>query len=162
MLVAHSVCCPDALAHLDCSELDLTIGLAHDRQCLDPLEHTHGLYPWAQMLSSVHSLFSSLRDDEVDETAEGADEETIEAIFAGKKKERDAMEAFGSFVCEEWPKDAKIIATRRENVPKGHKRRCRFVASKFRHDDPEMEGLYTSGGCVATGRLVDMHAVRHG
>ena len=33
---------------------------------------------------------------------------------------------------------------------------------EFRHDDPEMEGLYTSGSTATTGGLVDMHAVQHG
>ena len=48
--------------------------------------------------------------------------------WPGKKKELDAMEAFGIFdVCEELPKDAKVITTRWENVPKGDKWRCRFV-----------------------------------
>ena len=69
---------------------------------------------------------------------------TVKAILAGKKKEIDAMEAFGiSNVCEEVPKGAKIIPTRWENVPKGDKWRCRFLAREFRHVDPEMEG--TSG-----------------
>ena len=48
-----------------------------------------------------------------------------------------------------------------ENVPKGDKWRCRFAAREFRHEDPEMEGLHTSGSTAATGRLVDMHAVQH-
>ena len=88
--------------------------------------------------------FSVEDDFEVDETAEGVDEEIVKAILAGKKKELDAMEAFGNFdVCEELPKDSKIIATRWENVPKGDKWRCRFVAREFRHDDPKMEGLHT-------------------
>ena len=39
--------------------------------------------------------------------------------------------------------------------------RCRFLAREFVHDDPEMEGLYTSGSTAATGRLVDMRAVQH-
>ena len=40
-------------------------------------------------------------DFEVDETAEGVDEEIVKAILAGKKNELDAMEAFGFFdVCE--------------------------------------------------------------
>ena len=34
-------------------------------------------------------------DFEVDETAEGVDEEIVKAILAGKKEELDAMEAFG-------------------------------------------------------------------
>ena len=88
---------------------------------------------------------SSVEDDcEVNETAEGVDEEIVKAILAGKKKELDAMEAFEIFdVCEELPKDAKIITTRWENVPKGDKWRRRFVARMFRHDDPDMEGLHT-------------------
>ena len=37
----------------------------------------------------------------IDENAEGVDEETVKAILAGKKKELDAMEAFGIIdVCE--------------------------------------------------------------
>ena len=81
----------------------------------------------------------------------------------GKKKELDAMEAFGIFdVCEELPFDAKLTTTRWENVPKGDKWRCRFVVREFRHDDPEMEGLHTSGSTAAMGRLVDMRAVQHG
>ena len=55
-----------------------------------------------------------------------------------------------------------MITTRWENVPKGDKWRCRFVAREFRHDDPKMQGLYTSGSTAATGRLVEMHAVQHG
>ena len=53
------------------------------------------------------------------------------------------------------PKDAKITTTRWGNVPEGDEWKCRFVAREFRHDDPEMEGLYTSGSTAATGRLVD-------
>ena len=87
----------------------------------------------------------------------------FKAIVASKKKNLDAMEAFGIFdVCEELPKAAKIISMRWENVPKGDKWRRRFVAREFRHDDPEMEGLYTSGSTAATGRQMDMHAVLHG
>ena len=56
----------------------------------------------------------------------------------------------------------KVTTTRRENVPKGDKRRCKFLAREFRHDDPEMERLHTSGSTVATSGLVDMHAVQHG
>ena len=83
--------------------------------------------------------------------------------MAGKKKELDAMGAFGIFdVCEELPKDPKVITTRCENVPTGDKWRCRFVAKEFRDDDPEMEGFHTSGSTSATGRLVDIHAVQHG
>ena len=106
----------------------------------------------------------SVEDDFViDENAEGVDEEIIKAIVVGKKKEIDAMEAFGIFgMCEEFPKDAKVITTRWENVRKCDKWRCRFVAREFRHDDPEMEGLHASSSTAATGRLVDMHAVRHG
>ena len=88
--------------------------------------------------------FSVEDDFEVDETAEGVDEEKVKAITIGKKKELDVMEAFGIFdVCEELPKDAKIITTRWENVKKGDKWRCRFVAREFIDGDPEMEGLYT-------------------
>ena len=109
---------------------------------------------------------SSVEDDfVVDETAEGVDEEikTVKAILAVKKKELEAMEAFGTFdVCGKLPKDAKIITTRWENVPEGDKWRCRFVARQFRHDDPEMEGLHTSGSTAATSRLLDMHAVHNG
>ena len=66
--------------------------------------------------------FSMEDDCEVNETAEGVDEETVKAILAGKKKELDAVEAFGIFdVCEELPNDAKITTTRWENVPKGDK-----------------------------------------
>ena len=73
------------------------------------------------------------------------------------------METFGILdVCEELPRDAEVTTTRWENVPKGDNWRRRFVAREFRHDDPEMEGLYTSGSTAATGRLVDMHAVQHG
>ena len=73
------------------------------------------------------------------------------------------METFGIFdVCQELPRDAEVTITRWEHVPKGDKWRRRFVAREFRHDDPEMEGLYTSGSTAATGRLVDMHAVQHG
>ena len=99
----------------------------------------------------------------IDENTEGVNEEMVKAIVASKKTELDAMEAFGIFdVWEEWPRDAKVITTRWENVLKGDKWRCRFVAREFRHDDPEVEGLYTSGSTAATGRLVDKHAVQHG
>ena len=102
-------------------------------------------------------------DFEVDETAESVDVEIVKAILAGKRKELDAMEAFGIFdVCEELPKDAKLVTTRWEKVPQGDKWRNRFVAREFRHDEPEMEGFHTSGSTAATGRLVDMHAVQHG
>ena len=73
-------------------------------------------------------------------TQKGVNEEIVKAIVAGKKKELDAMEAFGIIdVCEELPRDAKVVATRWENVLKGDKWRCRFVAREFRHD------FYTSG-----------------
>ena len=105
--------------------------------------------------------FSMEDDFVVNENTDGVNEEIVKAIVPGKKKELDAMEAFGIFdVCEELPKDAKVITTRWENVPKGDKWRCRFVAREFGHDDPKMEGLYTSGSTAATGRLVDMHAVQ--
>ena len=106
----------------------------------------------------------SVEDDIVtDENAEGVNEELVKAIVAGKKKELDAMEASGIFdVCEELPKDAKVITTRWVNVPKGDKWRCRFVAREFRYDDPEMGGHYTSGSTSATGRLVDVRALQHG
>ena len=52
--------------------------------------------------------FSVEDDFEIDETAEGVDGKIDKVILAGKKKEPDAMEAFGIFdVCEELPKDAK-------------------------------------------------------
>ena len=60
------------------------------------------------------------------------------------------------------PKAGKCEDHDNGNVPKGEKWRCRFVAREFRHDDLEMEGLYTSGTTAATVRLVDMHAVQHG
>ena len=110
----------------------------------------------------IQCEFSVEDDFLIDENAESVGEETVKTIVTDKKKELDAMEAFGIFdVCEELPKDAKVITTRWENVPKSDKWRCRFVAREFRHDDPEMEGLYTSGSTAATGRLVDMHAVQH-
>ena len=107
--------------------------------------------------------FSVEDDFEVDKTAEGGvDEEIVKAILVGKKKELDAMGAFGIFdVREELPKDAKISTTRWENVPKGDKWRCMFVTRDFKRD-PEMEGLYTSGSTAATGGLVHMHAAQHG
>ena len=93
----------------------------------------------------------------------GVNDDIVKAIVAGKKKELDAMEAFGIFdVCEELPKDANVVTTRWESVPKGDKWRCRSVAREFRHDDPEMEFLCTSGSASATGRMVDVHAVQHG
>ena len=64
------------------------------------------------------------------------------------------MEAFDIFdVCEELRVDAKIITTRWENVPRGDKWRCRFAAREFRHDDLDVEGLYTSSSTASTGRL---------
>ena len=53
----------------------------------------------------------SVEDDiDVDEAAEGGDEELLKTVLASKKKELDATEAFGIFdVCEELPKDAKNI-----------------------------------------------------
>ena len=99
----------------------------------------------------------------IDENAECVGDEIVKAIVAAKKKELHAMESFGIFdVCEELPKDAKVITTRWENVPNGDKWKCRFAAREFRHDDPEMEGLYTSGSTSATDRLVDVHGVQHG
>ena len=66
--------------------------------------------------------FSVEDDFVIDETAEGVNEEIVKAIVTGKKKELDAMEAFGIFdVCEELPEGAKVITTRWENVPKGDK-----------------------------------------
>ena len=32
----------------------------------------------------------------------------------------------------------------------------------FRHDDPGMEGLYTSGNTTSTGKRIDLHALQHG
>ena len=59
--------------------------------------------------------FSAEDDFLIDEKAEGVDEEIVKAIVAGKKKELDAMEAFGIFhVYEELPKDSKVITTRWE------------------------------------------------
>ena len=88
---------------------------------------------------------SSVEDDFLmDENTEGVNEEIVKTIVAGKQKELDAMEAFGIFdVCEKLPREAKVIITRWENVPKGDKWRCRFIARWFRHGDPEMEGLHT-------------------
>ena len=64
--------------------------------------------------------FSVQDDFMTDENTDGVDEEIVKAIVAGKKKGLDAMEAFGIFeVCEELPRDAKVITTRWENVPKG-------------------------------------------
>ena len=84
---------------------------------------------------------------EFDETTKGVDEETVRAVLAAKKKELDAMEALDIFdVCERMPIGAKLITTRWENVPKGGKSCCRFVARGFKQDDPNVEGL------------VDMHA----
>ena len=58
----------------------------------------------------------------IDENTEGVNEEIVNAIVAGKKKELDTMEAFGIFdVCEELPRGAKVITTKWENVPKGDK-----------------------------------------
>ena len=71
----------------------------------------------------------------IDENTEGVIEGIVKAIVAGKKNELEAMEAFGIFdVSEELPRDAKVITSRWENVPKGDKWRCRFVAREFRHD----------------------------
>ena len=68
------------------------------------------------------------------------------------KKELDAMGAFRLFdVCEKLPRDGKVTTTRWDNVPKGDKSRCRCVARLFRHDDPQVEWLYTSGSTAATG-----------
>ena len=95
---------------------------------------------------------------EFDETTKGVDEETVRAVLAAKKKELDTMEALDIFdVCEEMPIGAELITTRWENVPKGGKSRCRFVAREFKQDDPNVEGLYTSGSTTSTSRLVDMH-----
>ena len=95
-----------------------------------------------------------VEDDFVmDEDTEGVNEEIVKAIVVGKKKELDAMEAFGIFdLCGELPGDAKVITTRWENVPKGEKWRCRFVAREFRHDDPELEGLQTLGQHSSNGK----------
>ena len=62
-----------------------------------------------------------MEDDFVmDENTEGVNEEIVKAIVAGKKKELDAMEAFGIFdVCEEVPKDAKVISTSWEKRSEG-------------------------------------------
>ena len=51
----------------------------------------------------------------IDENAECVGEEIVKAIVAARKKQLDAMEAFGIFdVCEELLKDAKVITTRWE------------------------------------------------
>ena len=100
--------------------------------------------------------------EEFDGTTEGVDEETVSTILAGKK-EIDAMAAFDIFdVREELSIGAKIITMRWKKVPMGDRWRCRFVAREFRHVDPDMGGLYTSGSTASTSRLVDMHAVQHG
>ena len=72
----------------------------------------------------------SVEDDFIiDENTEGVNEEIVKAIVADNKKEFDAMEAFGIFdVCEETQRDAKVSTTIWENVPKGDKWRCIFVA----------------------------------
>ena len=71
------------------------------------------------------------------------------------------MEAFEIFdVCEDLPGNVKVITTRWETFRRATSGDAE--AREFRHDDPEMEGLYTSGSTAATGRLVDMHAVQHG
>ena len=86
--------------------------------------------------------FSVDDDFELCDTTKGVDEETVRAIWAGKRKQVDEMEAFHNFdVCEGMPIGAKLITTRWVNVPKGDGRRRRFVAREFRHDDPDMEGL---------------------
>ena len=58
--------------------------------------------------------FSVEDDFIIDQNKEGVNEEiVVKANAAGKKKELDAMEAFGIFdVCEELPRDAKVITTR--------------------------------------------------
>ena len=118
----------------------------------DKFQQVEGLTT-SLMQKEIPCEFSVEDDFLIDENTEGVDEELVKAIVAGKKKDLDAMEAFGIFdVCEELPQDAKVITTRWENVPKGDKRRCRFVARGFRHDDPEMEGLHTSGSTAATGQ----------
>ena len=88
-----------------------------------------------------------------DFTTAGVDEETVAAILAGKTCAEKSQ-----LVRRSSPRDGRTFQ-------KGDKWRCRFVATKFRHDDPNMEGLYTSGNTPVrpqTGRLVDMHAVQHG
>ena len=64
--------------------------------------------------AEVISCEFSVEDDfMIDENTEGVTEEIVKAIVAGKKKELDAMEAFGIYdVCEELPRDAKVITTR--------------------------------------------------
>ena len=90
---------------------------------------------------------------QVDKTAEGVENETVKAFLAWLARSKSSTR-FGIFdVCEELPKDAKIITTRWKNVPKGDKVRCWFVAREFRHDDPQ-NGL--------NRQAVDMHAVQHG
>ena len=82
--------------------------------------------------------------------------------WPASRKSLTAMEAFGICdVCEELPKDAKVITTRWENVPKGDKWRCRFAAREFRRDDPEMEGLFTSGSTATVDWWTCMRSNTH-
>ena len=94
----------------------------------------------------------------IDENTEGVNEEIAKAIVAGKKKELDAMGAFGIFdVREELPRDAKVITTRWENVPKGDKWRGRFVARDGRtlHLGQHNKNRKTGGDACGSAWIFD-------
>ena len=104
----------------------VTSGVKRDARAAElPDEDEHGhKFQQVERLTTVDAEeilceFSRELDFVIDVNTEGVDEEIVTAILAGKKKELDAMEAFGIFdVCEKWPKKTKIMTTRWENVPK--------------------------------------------
>ena len=97
----------------------------------------------------------------MDENTEGVNEDIVKAIVAGKKKELDAMEAFGIFdVCEELPRDAKVITTRWK---KTFRRATSGDADSLSESsDMVIQISKDSTSTAPTGRLVDMHAVQRG
>ena len=100
-------------------ESNVSSGVKCDaRAALPDEDEQGGKFQQAEGLTTVDAEeipceFSVEDDFEVDETAEGVDDDIVKASLAGKKKELDAMDAFGIFdVYEELRKDAKIIPTR--------------------------------------------------
>ena len=68
------------------------------------------------------------------ENSEGVNEEIVKTIVAGKKRESSTRRKHSeSLMCAQNCREMK----RCENLPKGDKWICRFVAREFRHDDPE-------------------------
>ena len=103
--------------------------------------------------------FSVEDDFVIDENAEGVDEEIVKAIVGWQEEKRlTRWKHLESLTCAKNSWRMRRSSQRDgETFQKVDEWRCRFVAAEFGHDDPEMEGHYTSGSTAATGRL-DIHS----